>query len=294
MTAAEEGVLLLCCRLGEQEEKPLTMAQFRELGLRVRASEPNGNRLDELTQRDLLRLGYDPQQAERILRLLNRQSQLVSYLKQAERHGIVPVTRVSAAYPGRIRQKQQLSCPPVLFARGDLSLLSLPCVSVIGSRQLRPENQAFAKQAGRLAAAEQLVLVSGNAPGADQTAQQACLDAGGSCIVFVADCLLDHPAQEHILYISEDGYKLPFSPARALHRNRLIHTQGDRTIAVQCTYGKGGTWEGCLDNLRHRWSKLFVFDDGSAGCQALIERGATGITDFTTITGLQQAQISLF
>lgn len=294
MTAAQEGVLLLCCHLGDPNEKPLSMAQFRELGLRVRASEPRGDYLSDVTQQDLMRLGYDETQAARILRLLGRQSRLVDYLGRAEQHGIFPVTRVSNGYPHRVRQRQQLSCTPVLFAKGDLTLLSMASVAVIGSRQLHEANHAFARQAGHLAACEQLVLVSGNAPGADQTAQQGCLDRGGKCAVFVADRLLDHPAQDNILYISEDGYDLPFSPARALHRNRLIHIQGERTIAVQCTYGKGGTWEGCLDNLKHHWSDLYVFDDGSEGCQALIDRGATRICKLETILGLQQAQTSLF
>ena len=178
--------------------------------------------------------------------------------------------------------------------KGDLSLLERPSVAVVGSRQLAPENEAFAKAAGRQSAAEGLVLVSGNAIGADQTAQNACLDAGGSCVVFVADRLMDHSPRDRVLYLSEHGYDLPFTAPRALHRNGLIHAQGDRTIAVQCTFGKGGTWEGCLDNLRHGWSDLFVFDDGTPGTCALMEQGATGISRLTSISSLQKAQLSLF
>ena len=59
MTAAEEGVLLLCCRLGSEDVKPLTMAQFRDLGLRVRAAIPGGDPLAEMTPTDLRRLGYE-------------------------------------------------------------------------------------------------------------------------------------------------------------------------------------------------------------------------------------------
>ena len=104
----------------------------------------------------------------------------------------------------------------------------------------------------------------------------------------------DRPAHPRILYISEDGYDLPFFPARALHRNSLIHIQGDKTIAAQCTYGKGGTWEGCLDNLKHGWSPLFVFDDGSKGSQSLIEQGATAVKELLSIQTLQAPQLSIF
>lgn len=294
MTAAEEGVLLLCCRLGDPDCKPLTTAQFRELGLRVRAAIPDSDPLSELSLRDLIRLGYTAEESTRILCLLERKRQLSDYLSEGERKGIVPLTRISSDYPQRISRARKFSAPPVLFASGDLSLLAQPSVAVVGSRQLHPENEAFAVQAGRTAAKEGLVLVSGNAHGADRTAQNACLEAGGSCIVFTADRLMDHRPQEHMLYLSEDGYDLSFSAYRALHRNSLIHIQGDKTIAAQCTYGKGGTWEGSLDNLKHSWSPLFVFDDSSSGAQALIERGATGVKTLSSVLELTPSQISFF
>lgn len=294
MTAAEEGLLLLCCQLGDSGSKPLTMARFRDLGNRVRAAAPDWDLLSDLSRRDLARLGCPEAQIDQILLLLDRRSRLEDYLAAAARRQITAVTRISPAYPRRVIRKMQLSSPPILFALGDLSLLERPSVAVIGSRKLLPENEVFARDAGRKAAEEGLVLVSGNAKGADRTAQEACLDAGGSCVVFVADRLMDHTPHDRILYISEDGYELPFSPARALHRNALIHMQGDRTLAVQCTHGKGGTWAGCLDNLRHGWSPLFVYDDGSPGMQALMEQGAAGIKQLTTISGLTPPQISLF
>lgn len=292
MTAAEEGLLLLCCRLGDSGSKPLTMAQFRDLGSRVRAAEPDRDLFSDLSRRDLERLGCPEERIDQVLCLLSRQSRLQDYLSAAAHRQITAVTRISPAYPRRVIRNKQLSSPPVLFAMGDLSLLERPSVAVVGSRKLLPENAAFARAAGRKAAEEQLVLVSGNANGADRTAQDACLNAGGSCVVFVADRLTDHTPHDRILYISEDGYELPFSPARALHRNALIHMQGDRTLAVQCTHGKGGTWEGCRENLRHGWSDLFVYDDGSPGMKALMEQGAIGIRQLPSISGLRPEQIS--
>ena len=294
MTTAEEGVLLLCCRLGDTHCKPLTMAQFRELGLRVRTSRMDGTPLSDLSRRDLLRLGYSDPEAEQILALLNRPFPLRAYLSNAEKQGITAITRVSPRYPLRISHHKKQASPPVLFAKGDCSLLDQPSVAVVGSRKLLPENEAFAKDVGALAAAEKLVLVSGGAVGADQAAQHACLRAGGRCIVFVPDQLSAYPNQPNCLWISEGGYDLPFSPVRALSRNSLIHIQGEKTIAAQCTYGKGGTWEGCLDNLKHSWSPLFVFDDGSRGSQALMERGATGIGMPDSILGLSANQQTLF
>ena len=294
MTAAEEGVLLLCCHLGDPNCKPLTMARFRDLGLRVRASGMDGDPLSKLTAKDLCRLNYSVQDAEHIIDLLQREKLLHTYLAHAEKNGIHAITRISPHYPKRITHHKKYSSPPVLFVKGDVSLLDQPSVSVVGSRQLFPENKAFAKAIGTQAASEGLVLVSGGAVGADQTAQNACLQAGGSCILFVPDRLIDYFVPTGCLYISECGYDLPFSPARALSRNHLIHMQGDKVIVVQCTYGKGGTWEGSIENLKQGWSPMFVFDDGTKGSIALMERGATGIGIPDSIRSLSSNQITFF
>ena len=294
MTAAEEGVLLLCSRLGDPDSKPLTVPQFRELGSRVRAAAMDGDPLRQLRAADLQALGYDEMQTARILRLLDREATLHRYLQQAKELQILPLTRTSPDYPQRIREKLGFSCPPVLFYRGDLSLLRKPSLAVVGSRRLLPENEAFARDAGRFAAEQQLMLVSGGAIGADLTAQNACLSYGGGCVIFPADRLDRCRPHERVLYLSADGYDSPFSAPRALLRNNLIHTQGDRVIAAQCTYGSGGTWQGCLENLRHGWSDLFVYDDHSKGAAALMERGATAITTASAWSDLKPDQLSLF
>ena len=109
MNAAEEGVLLLCCGLGSGEARPLTMAQFRTLGHRVRSSQLDGDLLSQVTTHDLVLLGYDGEEADRIVGLLSREDRLHAYLAEAEEHGIYPITRISPAYPVRVSQKKQLS-----------------------------------------------------------------------------------------------------------------------------------------------------------------------------------------
>ena len=180
MTAAETGLLLLCCALPEAEDRPLTMAQFQELAKRARALGPGGeNPLRELTERDLERLGYSQEQCGRIVRLLSRETQLERYLRAAERNGIVPITRLSPRYPARLRQTLGQRCPAVLFAKGDETPLSMRCISVVGSRELTEGGRAFAEAAGRLIARSGYALCSGGAMGADRAAQEACLTAGG-------------------------------------------------------------------------------------------------------------------
>lgn len=294
MNVLEECVLLLCCRLGNKDIKPLTMPQFKELGLRVLSSLIGGNHLTELRPSDLCRIGYPKSEAEHIIDLLDRQGALEAYLARGESLGIRAITRVSDDYPSRITKKQTTNRPPSLFVMGDAALLEKPAVAVVGSRDLHEENERFARAAGRLAAEEGYVLISGGARGADTTAQEACLEAGGKCVVFIAGSLDSCTPRENVLYVSEDGYDIPFSAARALHRNSLIHIMGEKTLAAQCTKEKGGTWQGCTENLKRGWSDLFVFDDGSEAMRMLMDLGATGISIPESFDHLQTMQTSLF
>lgn len=274
MTGPERGFLLLCCELSDGL-RPLTLAQLRRLGALVRAQARDVHSAEELTEQSLLELGCDEALAARIAALLERGEALDEYLRLARSQGIVPLTVRSPAYPKRLRSVLGEAAPPVLFLRGDPALLQKVCVAAVGSRSLTPRGCAFAERAGRLAAQEGFVLVSGNARGADQRAQLSAYLAGGSHIAFVANSLAAHiPTPERSLFVSELGWELPFSAARAHSRNRLIHALGELTLVAQTGASSGGTFSGTAENLRHGWSPVFVNDDGSPGAEALSRLGA--------------------
>ena len=276
MTGAERGFLLLCCHLGDPQRRPLTVAQFRKLSRRVRESEKApGDR--ELESSDLTALGYGKQEAEHILALFDGEELLVRYLRKAAKCGCVPLTPLSAGYPRRLWEALGDDAPACLWARGDLTLLEQPGIALVGSRDLSPENAAFARQTGLEAARQGLTLISGNARGADRTAQDAALAAGGAVISIVADRLTDHIPTGRMLYLSEEGFDLEFSAQRALSRNRCIHALGLAAIAAQCSLRSGGTWDGSVKNLRFGWSPLYVFDDGSESAALLEQMGAMNI-----------------
>lgn len=274
MTGPEKGFLLLRSTLGDPQRKVLTVAQLRKLAQRMQ-DLPQSKEDRELEVKDLILLGYSAPEAERVLALLSQEDVLCWYLQKAEQVDCLPITRISGAYPQCLRSRLGLDCPGILWAKGDVTLLNTKKISLVGSRELRPENEAFAYEAGKQAALQGYTLVSGNAKGADRTAQDACLEYGGCVISVVADSLQDQPLQERVLYLSEESYDLPFSPQRALSRNRVIHCLSDAVLIAQCTYGKGGTWEGTTQNLKKGWSAVFCFDDGSDSGVELSQRGAT-------------------
>ena len=273
MTAAERGFLLLSSHLGDPERKPLTAAQLRTLGERMKLMEkPAEDR--ELEAKDLIALGYRPEMAKRILQLLDDEQLLDYYIDKGKNFGCIPVTRVSTGYPLLLRQRLGLDSPGVLWAKGDVSLLSEPMVALVGSREQKNENRAFAEEVGRQAALQGYVLVSGNARGADKAAQNACLASGGRVISVVADELAKQPLLERVLYLSEDGYSEAFSSQRALSRNRVIHALGTRTFVAQSNLKMGGTWDGTVKNLRFGWSGIWCYDDGSEAMTLLSQMGA--------------------
>lgn len=277
MKAREEGFLLLTSQLGDPNRRPLSVAQLRTLAQRVRAAEPVAQDR-ELESRDILALGYSREMAERIRGLLDDTVLLQHYLRRGERSRCQPISRVSAQYPCRLIERLGLDAPGCLWIRGPLSLLERQAVALVGSREIEGENLAFARELGRQAARQGYVLVSGNARGADRAAQESCLAAGGDVIAVVADELERHSPDPHILYISEDGFDLPFSAQRALSRNRLIHSLGLGTFVARCDYQRGGTWDGTVKNLRWGWSPVFCFADGSAACHLLEQMGAEAVS----------------
>ena len=80
--------------------------------------------------------------------------------------------------------------PKVIYGMGDRSVLQASCLSVIGARKATPYGMAIAEMAGRCAADNNIVVVSGGALGCDYTAGMAALNAGGKTIV-VAGCGAD-------------------------------------------------------------------------------------------------------
>lgn len=287
MNSRERGFLLLSSDLGDPFRRPLTTAQLRTLADRSWQLDQDESER-ELEVRDLMKLGYSLADAERILRLLSQEDVLDHYLVRARRAGCYPITRVSDGYPLILRKRLGLDSPGVLWAKGNPQILNTPMIALVGSRELREENQAFAREAGRQAALQGYTLVSGNARGADREAQDACLSAGGRVICVVADALTNKKEQTNLLWLSENCFDGEFSAQRALSRNRCIHTLGWKTLVAQCSLGTGGTWDGTVKNLRGGWSDVFCFDDGSEAVKSLTQMGASRIdrdalSDFTAL-----------
>ena len=295
MNPREKGFLLLTSNLGDPLRKPLTTAQLRTLADRAWQMDVEDTDRN-LVPEDLMALGYGLEMATKIVSLLEQEDLLDYYTKKAAASGCIPITRVSQLYPLLLRKRLGLNAPGVLWAKGDVEILNTPMVSLVGSRDLLESNRKFAQEVGRQAALQGYTLVSGNARGADQAAQNACLKAGGQVVSVVADSLCAHHNRENVLYLSLDEYDSEFSAQRALSRNRVIHALGSKTFVAQCNLGMGGTWDGTVKNLRYGWSNIFCFDDGSQAMLQLLQMGATKISkeQLENLDNLEPEAKSLF
>lgn len=294
MNPLESGFLLLTSQLGNPNRKPLTIPQLRSLAMRVRGGKtPVEDR--DIAEGDLVALGYSVEAAQRIIALLEERELLEYYLAKGARLGCMPLTRAGERYPIRVRRCLGEESPGCLWVKGDLTLLSTPCISLVGSRDIAQNNREFATRLGTEAAKQGYTLVSGNARGADKTAQEACLKAGGSVICVVADQQEKQRQRERVLYLSEDGFDCAFSAQRALSRNRIIHSLSPMTFVAQSSMESGGTWSGTTMNLNCHWSSVFCFDDGSRAACALNEMGAhlVTISDLIHLAALKNESMDL-
>ncbi|MBC7978784.1 MAG: DNA-processing protein DprA [Myxococcales bacterium] len=74
---------------------------------------------------------------------------------------------------------------PQIHSVGDLSLLTLPGVAIVGARKATPEGRRRAAQLAQDCARAGVVVVSGLAEGIDYAAHTAAIEHGGRTIAIV-------------------------------------------------------------------------------------------------------------
>src|SRR5437899_2919228 len=182
-----QAMLALCSAFGQKEAaagedlQPLKLSEWNELERKIRGSPVKtaaalrGRTADEIGKQ--LALPLD--EAERIVRLLDRSGRLALELENIFSRGMWAVTRADELYPARLRDTLQHQAPTVLFGAGEIQLLRHPGVAVVGSRNIDEAGAAFARGLGRKIAAARSCLVSGGARGTDRIAMAGALEADG-------------------------------------------------------------------------------------------------------------------
>ena len=94
--------------------------------------------------------------------------------------GAVFLTPDEEAYPGRLMEIYDP--PPVLWVRGDASILNRAGIAVVGTRQPSPYGAGMAEIISRDLARRGMLIMSGMARGVDTCAHKGALEAGGTTV----------------------------------------------------------------------------------------------------------------
>ena len=177
--------------------------------------------------------------------------------------------------------------PRELHVRGDPSVLELPALAIVGSRNPTRGGERNAFEFSRHLAQSGFVIVSGLATGIDSAAHRGALAAGGTTVA-VLGCGVDvvYPASNHELAeeIAASGalvseYPPGTEPRRAYfpERNRLISGLSLGTLVIEAARKSGSLITARLAAEQGR--EVFAIPGSihnplSRGCHRLIRDGA--------------------
>jgi DNA processing protein len=207
-----------------------------------------------------------------------------------------------AAYPPRLRARLDNDAPPLLFAVGDLALLSRPGIGAVGARSASQYGLDVAAQIGDAVGRTGACLISGLALGIDAAAHEAALEAGGGTIA-VLGCGVDvyYPRRNIELQrrIATTGLLLsellPGEPPRKRqfpHRNRIIAALSKAVVVVEA-----GARSGAITTASHAMGQDIpvygvpnaIDRDTMQGILALYRDGVapfTGVRDLLESSGI--------
>jgi DNA processing protein len=180
--------------------------------------------------------------------------------------------------------------PPVLWVRGDLSVLEQTSIALVGSRSA----SQYARQVARSLAADLagagLIVTSGMARGVDGAAHEGCLAAGGRTIAVLGTGVdvvypLEHAdlseriAQSGLL-MSECEPGVPAYPWNFPRRNRIISGLSRAVIVVEASEKSGSLITARLALEQGREVMAVpgsVLHGRNRGAHALIKDGAVPV-----------------
>ena len=188
------------------------------------------------------------------------------------------------AYPLLLRELHD--APTLLFVKGDINLLSLPQLAIVGSRNPTNIGKQVAFEFSRYLSQCGLVISSGLAQGIDGQSHKGALSNGKTIAVCATGLDRVYPAKHHQLaqQIAEQGALVSeFLPGTELHkaffprRNRLISGLSIGTLVVEASVRSGSliTAQYALEQGREVFAiPGSIHNPMAKGCHKLIQQGA--------------------
>lgn len=220
-------------------------------------------------------------------------------LTQGRLAGAVLLAHDGPGYPDGMRDLPD--APPLLWAWGDVALLSRPMVAMVGARNASSLGLRMARRLAETLGEAGQVVVSGLARGIDTESHRAAL-ATGTVAVMAGGVDVVYPEENAALMaeVAARGCVISEQPMglvpQARHfplRNRIIAGLSRAVVVVEAAARSGSliTAREALDMGREVMAVPgHPFDARAAGCNHLIRDGATlvrGAPDVLEVLGVQ-------
>ena len=191
-------------------------------------------------------------------------------------------------YPERLADIPD--APAFLYAQGDLSILSQPCVALVGTRKMSPYGKRVGQEFARALTHAGIVTVSGLARGIDSQVAEEAIALQGRTVAVLGQGLLTIYPQAKVLadrIIAAGGLILSEFPLRMGPdmftyplRNRIIAGLSLATIVLEAPESSGAliTAKLAFDYGREVFAVPGqMFDANFAGCHAIIRKNQARI-----------------
>lgn len=175
------------------------------------------------------------------------------YISSCFDHLRFTIDQTSECYPKQLLDLDNIvgdMAPTVLCGYGDPSLLSTPCMSIVGARKATAYGLAGCEMVASMCAAHNITVVSGGAIGCDGRAHEAALQGGGQTVVVLGSgARVIYPRQHRQLFesviaqgsviISQFGWD--HAPARYtfIKRNRTIAALSKALVVCESGFASG-------------------------------------------------------
>lgn len=186
---------------------------------------------------------------------------------ELESENIKMITLLDSDYPKHLKKSLPNDCPPILFAKGNLSLLNKASVGFCGSRKASNKGLSIAADCARQLAEKDIVVVSGYASGADLAAHGSALRNSGSTVFVLAEGILRSTIKNEIknlidfdnhIFISQFSPTVTWNAGNAMKRNSVIIGLSQAMILVES--GKTGGTFAAGEEALNTGCPLFVID----------------------------------
>lgn len=288
-TNNEISTYLFCAQLPQTKTTPLTVLEWNSVVKSLAEHKLEPEILLTMTATELLNVLTQATNAQKmkILKKIEARQKLgISMLELEEivHQGYGVMFR--SHMPKCLKKLTQKFVPPFFYYVGDPSILKNSTLGVVGARSASDDELKQTANITKDAIQCGVVIISGGAKGVDAMAMNTALQNGGKAVIFPAEGLSKWVKKSEIrryvmngqlLLMSTQRLNAPFSGSYAMQRNKYIHAPSDAVLVASSQISgakSSGTWEGVIENIKSKWSPLYVIGNSEGVLRLVTESNA--------------------